>query len=142
MKKIVVFILIAVLNSLIVNAALNNEEISILKDKINEKRHLIPAGFRSIFGDVTASVIISGLEYKAISVNGKLELFELGNVEDPTMEILTSEEVLRDFINEKISLGDALKNGKVIYRPISKKSKTINTVAKIGRFVNRILGIR
>ena len=133
-----IFVLIVILNSLVVNAVLSNEDINILKDKINEKRHLIPAGFRNIFGDVTASVIVSGVNYKAVSINGKLEIFEIGTVEEPNMEVLTSEEILRDFISDKISLGDALKSGKIIYRPISKKSKAIDTVTKIGRFVNRI----
>ena len=133
-----IFILIVILNSFVVNAALSNEDINIFKDKINEKRHLIPAGFRNIFGDVTASVIISGVDYKAVSINGKLEIFEIGDVKEPNMEVLTSEEILKDFISDKISLGGALKSGKIIYRPISKKSKAIDTVTKIGRFVNRI----
>ena len=138
MKKSAILIILILLNSLIVLAELNDTELKDITSKINEKRQLIPPGLAKIFNELNAVVIIDGIEYTAISTNGELTQLSNGKPENPTMEILVSEESIRDILNSKITFGEALEKGKVIYRPISNKSKIVFGIAKFGNFINRL----
>ena len=67
MKKIAILIILIVLNSLVVSAELNDNELNEIKNKINEKKHLVPSGLKKIFNEMNAVVVIEGIEYTAIS---------------------------------------------------------------------------
>ncbi|MBI4155152.1 hypothetical protein HY498_03645 [Candidatus Woesearchaeota archaeon] len=140
-KRILLIVLFLILNSIISLAELSENELNDIKNKINEKRDKIPSSLVALYGDITSVVTIDGIDYGAISKNGELIVLKKGKPENPTMEILISEQLLKDILNKKKTIGEALETNQIIYRPITFKSKTVYGIARLGNFINRVLGL-
>jgi len=142
MKRVILLIvLFLILNSIISLAELSEIELNEIKNKINEKRDKIPFSIITLYGDVTSIITIDGIDYSAISKNGELIVLKKGKPENPTMEILISEQILRDILNKKKTIGEALETNQIVYRPVTFKSKTVYGIARLGNFINRVLGL-
>ncbi len=139
-NKLALILTLIILSSTIVLGELSEEELSGIKEKINLKSHLIPLGLKKIFGDVTAVVVIDGVNYTGISKNGILEALKKGDPIEPTMEILISQETVKELVDGKMGFSEAMNKNKVVYRPISKTSRVVYGVARLGRFVNKLFG--
>jgi hypothetical protein len=109
----------------------SKEEMDSIVDYYNNNVDKIPKIALSLFGNERMNIYVDGdLIYGAVTKSGKITEINEKGIENPTLDVYTTGDTIKNIVNGKITIQEAIKNKDIDYKGVGFVKRTKFGLAK------------